>query len=59
MVVNEDKRRDKANRMSMESEMLRVRDKSDLTGFFALQLAFAEWLGGISRRWKSRKNDRG
>ena len=57
--MDEDRRHSRRDRMMLEGEIVKVRDKSDVTGLVAIQLAFARWIGGIFKRRKARNTDNG
>jgi hypothetical protein len=56
MVVS-DKRDSRADRQLLEGEIMTPRDRYDVSGPFAIYLAFARWIGGILERVRSRKRD--
>jgi hypothetical protein len=44
------------DRKLLEGEIMTPRDKADVTGLVAIQLAFARWIGGILERRKNSRN---
>jgi hypothetical protein len=57
MVVTKEDRDVSADRQLLEGEIMRPRGASDgPIGIFALHLALARWIGGITERRKARKS---
>jgi hypothetical protein len=54
--MDENRRQSRRDRMMLEGEIMKVRDKADITGLVAIQLAFARWIGGIFNRRRAEKS---